>query len=492
MENRNDKDLIVGILNAFKVGVDRIDCTEGASTTLYEIKPKLGVRISKIKNLKDEIAAGLETDNVRIIAPIPGKGTVGIEVPNKERKVLPIEDMLSAPEYKDTDMTLPCALGRTVTNKILMADLAKMPHLLIAGATGQGKSVGLNTLLMSLLHKRTPDELKLILVDPKQVEFSLYSKLGKAYLAKDIITDPQNAYSALCDVANLMEKRYSALCKEGVRNLEEYNAIKGIRELPYLVVVIDEYGDLVMQSGKEMERVICRIAQKARAVGIHMIISTQRPSVKIVTGDIKANFPVRIAFRMITGTDSRVVLGKKGADALTGKGDMIFFNGEDTVRAQCAYTSTEFVRRHVGSLGAKYASWDGKPLFGITLPKGSHFLQAAEEVVSRPLWANGLEHVTPELRAYALGICKLDVIPYMDSGNPSWDDLRDYNYQKQLARLGIIDDDSFLLRGVVLNGTKILIHDKDRINAIFDKLEAAQKLDEEEAVRDALEAAEVR
>lgn len=492
MENKNGKDLIVEILNAFKVGIDRIDCIEGPSTTLYEIKPKLGVRISKIKNLKDEIAAGLETDNIRIIAPIPGKGSVGIEVPNKERKVLPIEGMLSTPEYRDTDMILPCVFGRTVTNGALMADLAKMPHLLIAGATGQGKSVGLNTILMSLLHKRTPDELKLILVDPKQVEFSLYSKLGKAYLAKDIITGPQNAYSALCDVVSLMEKRYSALCKEGVRNLEEYNAIDGIRKLPYLVVVIDEYGDLVMQSGKEMERVICRIAQKARAVGIHMIISTQRPSVKIVTGDIKANFPVRIAFRMITGTDSRVVLGKKGAEALTGKGDMLFFNGEDTVRAQCAFTSTEFVRQYVDSLGEKYASWDGKPLFRVILPKKSHFLQAAEELVSRPIWAKGLEHVTPELRSYALGICGLDVIPYSDFRNPSRDDLRNYRYQIQLAKLGIIDDDGYLCNSVIFNDTKILIHDKDKINAIFDKLEAAQRLDEEEAMQDALEAAEVR
>lgn len=354
---------IVEILSSFNVGIERIEATNGPSTTLYEVKPRLGVRISKIRNLRDEIAVGLETDNVRIIAPIPGKGTVGIEVPNKERKILPVEDMLGSNEYTNTDAALPCAIGRTVTNSILMADLATMPHLLIAGATGQGKSVGLNTILLSLLNKRTPDEMKLILIDPKQVEFSLYSKLGKAYLAKDIITDVQEAYNALTDVINLMEDRYTLLSEKGVRNIAEYNALPGVDKMPYLVTVIDEYGDLVMQAGKEFERAICRIAQKARAVGIHLIISTQRPSVKIVTGDIKANFPVRIAFRMTTGTDSRVILGKNGAEALTGKGDMLFFNGETTVRAQCAYTSSELVRSTIARLGNKYNNYQGAPLF---------------------------------------------------------------------------------------------------------------------------------
>lgn len=366
MKQTNNRERIVEILNAFKVGVESISEQKGPATTLYEIQPKLGVRISKIRNLKDEIAVGLEADSVRVIAPIPGKGTVGIEVPNKVREILPIEDMLLTPEYENSDMDLPCVLGCTATGDVLIADLAKMPHLLIAGATGQGKSVCLNTILASLLHKKTPEEMRLVLVDPKQVEFSLYSQLGySSYIAAPVSTNADTAELMLNDTIQLMEDRYTLLNGKGVRNIKEYNATDGVKKLPYLVFVIDEYGDLILQKkrGAEIETKICRIAQKARAVGIHMILSTQRPSVKIVTGDIKANFPTRIAFRTITSTDSRVVLGKKGAETLTGKGDMLFFDGEKTVRAQCAYTTTEYVKDMCSQIQEKYSTTAVDPLF---------------------------------------------------------------------------------------------------------------------------------
>lgn len=352
MDKNELKTEIIKILGAFKIGVENVDVHVGCSTTLYRIKPKLGVRVSKIRNLKDEIAIALDAESVRII---PGKGSVCIEVPNEERQVLHVKDILSSEDYKTTDMALPCAIGETVTGHILMADLAEMPHLLIAGATGQGKSVGLNTILLSLMSKRTPSEMKLVLIDPKQVEFGMYSPLDKSYLAYPVINDAASAQNMLCIIVDEMERRYTRLSNAKVRNIKEYNAIVPTEEkMQYLVVVIDEYGDLVMQAGKQMENLICRIAQKARAVGIHMILSTQRPSVKIVTGDIKANFPVRIAFRTTTSTDSRVVLGKKGAENLSGMGDMLFFNNVGTVRAQCAYTSTEDVADFVKETSEKY------------------------------------------------------------------------------------------------------------------------------------------
>lgn len=350
------KEQMIEILDAFKIGVENVDVHVGCSTTLYQIKPRLGVKVSRIRNLKDEIAIALDVESVRVI---PGKGSICVEVPNEERQILPVEDILSSEEYKTTDMALPCAIGETVTGHLLMADLAEMPHLLIAGATGQGKSVGLNTILVSLMSKRTPDEMKFVLVDPKQVEFGIYSSLGKSYLAAPVIADANTAENMLYLVVDEMERRYTRLSSNGVRNIKEYNAkVSSEEKMQYLVIVIDEYGDLIMQSGKDMERLICRIAQKARAVGIHMILSTQRPSVKIVTGDIKANFPVRIAFRTTTSTDSRVVLGKKGAETLTGMGDMLFFNNVGTIRAQCAYTSTEFVYGFVKDMCDKY---DGCP-----------------------------------------------------------------------------------------------------------------------------------
>lgn len=360
MEIEKQKQTILQILNSFKVGVESISAKEGPTATMFEIKPKIGVRISRIKNLMEEIAVGLCSDNVRFAGAIPGHGTVGIEVPNAERKLLDISEMLSCQEYTLNDMALPCIIGKDINNDNLVCDLAAMPHLLIAGATGQGKSVCLNTILMSLMHRLTPEELQLVLIDPKEVEFGVYKdKLIHNFLCNPVVTEPSEAQSVLDMVATLMDKRYGLLANENVRNIAEYNAIKLKGEkLPYIVLVIDEYGDLIMQSGNYMEKVICRIAQKARAVGIHLIISTQRPSVKIVTGDIKANFPTRIAFRMITSTDSRVILGKKGAERLLGKGDMIFFNGEETVRAQCAYTSTEFVKKSCDEIESRYNGWN--------------------------------------------------------------------------------------------------------------------------------------
>lgn len=361
MDTEKQKQVIQEILSSFRIGIEGISATEGPAATLFEIRPKVGVRISRIKNLTEEISVGLCSDKVRFTGAIPGHGTVGFEVPNAERKLLDISDMLSCKEYVVNDMALPCIIGKDINNDNLVCDLAAMPHLLIAGATGQGKSVCLNTILMSLMHRLTPEELQLVLVDPKEVEFGVYKdKLFHNFLCNTVVTEPCEAQGVLNMVATLMDKRYGLLAGANVRNIAEYNAIKPKEEkLPYVVVVIDEYGDLIMQSGNYVEKVICRIAQKARAVGIHLIISTQRPSVKIVTGDIKANFPARIAFRMITSTDSRVILGKKGAESLLGKGDMIFFNGEETVRAQCAYTSTDFVKKSCDEIESRYNEWNG-------------------------------------------------------------------------------------------------------------------------------------
>lgn len=326
------------ILKSFGVGIEDIRETVGKSLTLYDFVPARGVRISKIRGLKDEIAIGLGVTQVRIIAPMEN-GKVGIEVPNKERKIIPYTEMLNSWEYRNTAMELPCAIGRTVTNDVFMADLAEMPHLLVAGATGQGKSVGLNVILLSLLNRKTPEEMQLLLIDPKMVELSPYSAIEKQYLAAPVVTETKDAEEKLKAVCELMDERYAMISSVGVRNIKEYNALSTTEKMPYLVVVIDEYGDLIMTAGRQMEQYICRIAQKARAVGIHMIVSTQRPAATIVTGNIKANFPTRIAFRTTTGTDSRVILDQTGAEKLTGKGDMIFFSGSETTRVQCAYAS---------------------------------------------------------------------------------------------------------------------------------------------------------
>ena len=342
-ETLSQKDLINATLLSFKITTYDFEEIQGAAVTLYKFRPQLGVRVSKIRGLKDEMAAALGVSSVRIIAPL-ADGSIGIEVPNKQKTILPVKEILCSPEYLTSDMALPLAIGRTVTNDIFMADLADMPHLLVAGATGQGKSVGLNVMLMSLLHKKTPEELKLVLIDPKKVELSVYSKLENTYLASPVITEANEAERVLQSLCELMEERYNLVSSAGKRNIKEYNAMSIVEPMPYIVVVIDEYGDLIMQAGREMERAICRLAQKARAVGIHLIISTQRPSATIVTGNIKANFPTRIAFRTTTGTDSRVILDQTGAERLAGNGDMLFISGADTTRIQCAYASIDDVR----------------------------------------------------------------------------------------------------------------------------------------------------
>ena len=383
-----NKLVIAQVLTSFKIGHGDINVTTGPTVTLYEFKPQIGVRMSKIRNLKDEFTLALEVSSVRVIAPTE-RGTVGIEVPNAEREVIPMMEMLYSDEYQNTQMELPLVMGKTVDGSVFMADLATMPHLLVAGATGMGKSVGLNVIISSLLNKLTPDELKLVLIDPKQVELSIYDTIAKPYLAHlpglpAISTTVDEARQTLEAVIRLMESRYTLLASAGVRNVQDYNGMSGHEALPYYVVIIDEYGDLIMQGDRSMEKAICRIAQKARAVGIHMIISTQRPDTKIVTGSIKANFPTRIAFRTTTGTDSRVILDRIGAERLTGKGDMLFFDGKpENVRVQCAYISTDEVNETCKDLADEYA--DCAPAFLPEPPKPVELppLRVPDEVLAK-------------------------------------------------------------------------------------------------------------
>lgn len=357
MNELSRKDLLRAALLAFNVTMYDYEEIPGNAVTLYKFRPQLGVRISKIRGLKDELASVLNVPSVRIIAPM-SDGSVGIEIPNKERPILPLNEILSSEEYLSTNMELPLAIGKTVDNDVFLADLATMPHLLVAGATGQGKSVGLNVMLMSLLNKKKPDELKLVLIDPKKVELSAYEAIVRPYITMleghpGIITEASDAYDILDALCRLMDKRYTLLQSKGVRNIAEYNAVSD-RKMEYYVIVIDEYGDLIMdkQYGRKLEYFICRLAQKARAVGMHMIISTQRPSATIVTGNIKANFPTRIAFRTTTGTDSRVVLDQVGAEKLLGRGDMLYFSGAEITRVQCAYIGTEEVLNRCRLIGA--------------------------------------------------------------------------------------------------------------------------------------------
>ena len=361
MEEQNaNKERIIQVLHSFGVEISSIKATIGPTITLYEITPAEGMRISKIRNLEDDIALSLAAEGIRIIAPIPGKGTIGIEVPNKKKCVVSMESILNSKTYQESKMELPCALGKTITNEVFMIDLAKAPHLLVAGATGQGKSVGLNAIITSLLYKKHPSELKIVMVDPKKVEFSIYVPIENHFLAKleeeeePIITDVQKVVKTLNSLCKLMDTRYDLLKQAGVRNIKEYNEAFKARKLnpmqghdymPYYVVVIDEFGDLIMTAGKEIELPICRIAQLARAVGIHMIIATQRPTAQIVTGTIKANFPARIAFRVSAMMDSRVILDRPGANQLIGRGDMLYLNGGDPIRVQCAFVDTPEISR---------------------------------------------------------------------------------------------------------------------------------------------------
>ena len=355
-EQNANKNRIVEVLRNFGIEIDSIKATVGPTITLYEITPAQGVRISKIRNLEDDIALSLKAMGIRIIAPIPGKGTIGIEVPNAKASIVSMRSVLDTKKFQETTMDLPCAMGKTITNEVFMFDLAKMPHLLVAGATGQGKSVGLNAILTSLLYKKHPAELKIVLVDPKMVEFSIYSNIDKHFLAKvpddsasAIITDTSKVIDTLNSLCVEMDARYELLMAAGERNIKDYNKKfiarqlnpeDGHKYMPYIVVVIDEYGDLIMTAGKEIELPIARIAQKARAVGIHMVIATQRPTTNIITGTIKANFPARIAFKVAQGIDSKTILDRMGANQLIGRGDMLFLQGNEPIRVQCAFVDT--------------------------------------------------------------------------------------------------------------------------------------------------------
>ncbi len=355
-EQTANKNRIVDVLRNFGIEISSIKATVGPTITLYEITPAQGVRISKIRNLEDDIALSLKALGIRIIAPIPGKGTIGIEVPNEKKNIVSMRSVLDSKKFQETTLDLPCAMGKTITNEVFMFDLAKAPHLLVAGATGQGKSVGLNAILTSLLYKKHPAELKIVLVDPKMVEFSIYGSIANHFLAKvpddnasPIITDTSKVIRTLQSLCVEMDARYELLMEAGERNIKDYNRKfiarklnpeKGHKYMPYIVVVIDEYGDLIMTAGKEIELPIARIAQKARAVGIHMIIATQRPTTNIITGTIKANFPARIAFKVSQGIDSKTILDRMGAQQLIGRGDMLYLSGNDPVRVQCAFVDT--------------------------------------------------------------------------------------------------------------------------------------------------------
>ena len=360
-EQTANKNRIVDVLRTFGVEISSIKATVGPTITLYEITLAPGVRISKVKNLEDDIALSLAALGIRIIAPIPGKGTVGIEVPNAKPSIVSMESILNSKKFQEAQMELPCAVGKTITNEVFMFDLAKAPHLLVAGATGQGKSVGLNAIVTSLLYKKHPAELKIVLVDPKKVEFSIYNPLINHFLAKvpdddadPIITDVTKVVRTLNSLCKLMDTRYDLLKEVGARNIKEYNKKfidrkipprNGHGFMPYIVVIIDEFGDLIMTAGKEIELPIARIAQLARAVGIHMVIATQRPTTTIITGNIKANFPARIAFKVSAGIDSKTILDRTGAQQLIGRGDMLFLNGAEPVRVQCAFVDTPEVER---------------------------------------------------------------------------------------------------------------------------------------------------
>jgi len=408
-ELEENKNRIVDTLKNYKIEIAQIKATVGPSVTLYEIVPEAGIRISKIKSLEDDIALSLSALGIRIIAPIPGKGTIGIEVPNKNPTMVPMKSVIGSSRFQEAEMELPIALGKTISNETFVVDLAKMPHLLMAGATGQGKSVGLNAVLTSLLYKKHPAEVKFVLVDPKKVELTLFNKIERHYLAKlpdnsdAIITDNTKVINTLNSLCIEMDNRYSLLKDAMVRNIKEYNdkfksrklnPHEGHRFLPYIVLVVDEFADLIMTAGKEVETPIARLAQLARAIGIHLIIATQRPSVNVITGLIKANFPARIAFRVTSKIDSRTILDTQGADQLIGRGDMLYTNGNDLVRVQCAFVDTpevEKITEYIGSQKAypnayllpEYVGEESGTVLDIDISeRDSMFREAAEIIVT--------------------------------------------------------------------------------------------------------------
>ena len=369
-ELEENKEKIISTLANYKIGIAQIKATIGPTVTLYEIVPDAGIRISKIKNLEDDIALSLSALGIRIIAPIPGKGTIGIEVPNKNSTIVSMKSVISSKNYQDAEMELPLALGKTISNETYIVDLAKMPHLLMAGATGQGKSVGLNAVLASLIYKKHPSEVKFVLVDPKKVELTLFNKIERHYLAKlpdtdeAIITDNKAVIKTLNSLCIEMDNRYEMLKNALCRNIKEYNLKFKQRKLnpesgnvflPYIVLIIDEFADLIMTAGKEVETPIARLAQLARAVGIHLIIATQRPSVNVITGIIKANFPARIAFRVTSKIDSRTILDSGGADQLIGRGDMLYTQGNELIRIQCAFIDTPEIQKITEFIGSQKA-----------------------------------------------------------------------------------------------------------------------------------------
>ena len=409
-ELEENKNKIVGLLKNFNVGIAEIKATIGPTVTLYEIVPEAGIRVASIKKLQDDIALNLSALGIRIIAPMPGKGTIGIEVPRKNPTMVSMRSVIALQKFQNTDMDLPVVFGKTISNEVFMADLSKMPHLLMAGATGQGKSVGINAILTSLLYKKHPSELKFVMVDPKKVELSLYSKIERHYLAKlpdaeeAIITDTNKVINTLNSLCVEMDQRYDLLKNAFCKNLKEYNKKfaerklnpeNGHRYLPYIVLVVDEFADLIMTAGKEVELPIARLAQLARAVGIHLIVATQRPSVNVITGMIKANFPARAAFRVISSVDSRTILDSTGADQLIGKGDMLYFNGSEILRLQCAFVDTPEVERLAEFIGEQkgyssafllpeYVSEEANSTVGAFDPneKDALFEEAARIIVS--------------------------------------------------------------------------------------------------------------
>ncbi len=405
-ENKNN---IVNTLKNYKIGIAQIKATVGPTVTLYEIVPEAGIRISKIRNLEDDIALSLAALGIRIIAPIPGKGTIGIEVPNKKPSIVSMRSVVASPKFKKAEMQLPIAMGKTISNETFVFDLARMPHLLMAGATGQGKSVGLNAILTSLLYQKHPAELKFVLVDPKKVELTLYNKIERHYLAKlpdneeAIITDNSQVINTLNSLCIEMDNRYDLLKKAMVRNIKEYNnkfrqrklnPENGHRFMPYIVLVVDEFADLIMTAGKEVETPIARLAQLARAIGIHLVIATQRPSVNVITGMIKANFPARMAFRVTSKIDSRTILDSGGAEQLIGRGDMLFTQGNTLTRMQCAFVDTPEVEKITDFIGAQRAypnayqlpeyegEESGTDLDDIADERDAKFRQAAEVIVT--------------------------------------------------------------------------------------------------------------
>ena len=405
---------IITTLKNFGIGVKKIFETIGPTITLYEIVPEDGIRISKIKNLESDIMLSLAATGIRIIAPMPGKGTIGIEVPNLNPKIVSMHATIASKKFQESKMELPVALGRTITNEVFMFDLAKAPHLLVAGATGQGKSVGLNAIITSLLYKKHPSQLKFVLVDPKMVEFSMYRNIDKHFLAQipdaetPVITDTSLVLSTLNSLVQEMEDRYKLLMDANVRNIKEYNEkfinrrlnpYKGHKYLPYIVIIIDEFGDFIMTAGKEVETPIARIAQKARAVGMHLILATQRPSVNIITGVIKANFPARMAFKVSSGIDSKTILDQSGAQQLVGKGDLLYLQGDSPVRVQCAFVDTPEVERVVEYISEQQGypapfelpeppipEGENKDLSGVDLSKKDpYFEEVARFVVSNQM-----------------------------------------------------------------------------------------------------------